>query len=674
MDFVNLDLANLGTCIAVNGPEVELPGYQRLRFDLQGTLTPEHFLLTLAPNQIRNLYLLAAATPYSHLLRHLPAHWEMNIGIPQYISILLRSGFIHIHMYRQAVVESVEHPQTQQLRSQINKLLQEILQEEKANALAIANQQAERGLVGKAGAYLAAFGTGLGNAAWDMAVWVKDVVELGSPALKFYRIVKAATETGLTTRDNEEWHRVFFAKMHKAEHKELVDVLGFDPNKISAEVLKQAYDTAMLIWQDEKSQKMLIQFSKDFLSAQHSLEVTEFVGGAAFELLLAAIIAALTGGAGAVAIGASKVRHAARMKKLGELFLKLAKQVKHYKQNAFGRLKPAKSKPGTNLPGPKTPKPEPIKIDQPKKEKKAVVAEQNKIAKVEEPKQTEISYRKGLIPRSLDDAANRLKTMRTSIETNGHQPKYSDAELLAMADSGTVPRERYQVRFMPKRFLNDRNAKNEYLSGKMGGPFYGDNAEGVKYWSTSFDQLEDADTDPKLISEKVGIDYTPDDYVLIIVDSEKAAQLSGSKAVTPTFRELGEFAVDELPSKYSKADIEAVYNAEFQEKYSTLYKQAEKQGIDLWDEQDRAAFEPTLIKNGIDPKDFENRIRLHGTLGSNEDFLGNGVTKNLIDSSSNQYGVVETFTFDTSPQKLSTLEEKGAIKIVDNLSIIGSGK
>ncbi|VAW56205.1 hypothetical protein MNBD_GAMMA07-2445 [hydrothermal vent metagenome] len=117
-----------------------------------------------------------------------------------------------------------------------------------------------------------------------------------------------------------------------------------------------------------------------------------------------------------------------------------------------------------------------------------------------------------------------------------------------MAKTNQVANEQYQVRFMDIHYLQDRQTPDISLSGQMGGAFKGQNSEGVKYWSTSFDQLENADTDPKLIAQKVGIPYNSNNkYALVIVDNQKAAQITCAQAITPSFNELGKFAKRELP-------------------------------------------------------------------------------------------------------------------------------
>ncbi|UTA46849.1 hypothetical protein L1F30_11825 [Simiduia sp. 21SJ11W-1] len=64
-------------------------------------------------------------------------------------------------------------------------------------------------------------------------------------------------------------------------------------------------------------------------------------GGAAFEIILTAILAALTGGVGAVASMASKARHMTKFKKLGELLVDFAKASKQLAAHTKARAKQA---------------------------------------------------------------------------------------------------------------------------------------------------------------------------------------------------------------------------------------------------------------------------------------------------------------------------------------------
>jgi hypothetical protein len=69
----------------------------------------------------------------------------------------------------------------------------------------------------------------------------------------------------------------------------------------------------------------------------------------------------------------------------------------------------------------------------------------------------------------------------------------------------------------------------------------------VRYWSTTFDQIENADTDPKRIAESLGLDYDPSkEYKLAVIDTADAAKYGDSHTIIPTHEKLGEFAASEL--------------------------------------------------------------------------------------------------------------------------------
>ena len=156
-----------------------------------------------------------------------------------------------------------------------------------------------------------------------------------------------------------------------------------------------------------------------------------------------------------------------------------------------------------------------------------------------------------------------------------------------------------------------------------------------------------------------------------MVKNKSLRPLSFTHAITPTFKDLGDFAKKELPDQFDASTIDELYTAKYQEKYNQLYGEADELGIDVWKEKGMRDFKAILKEKNEDPVLFQKRLALHSKLGSNEDFLGNGLTKNLIKGESNQYGVVETFTFEHTPQNLSALKESGAIQVIENLKPIG---
>ena len=279
---------------------------------------------------------------------------------------------------------------------------------------------------------------------------------------------------------------------------------------------------------------------------------------------------------------------------------------------------------------------------------------------------------KKVAPSSLVEAASILEERRAQITEEGYQPKYSDSELQKIAKSGNIGEDRFQVRFMEERYLNDRETPDEPLSGKMGMLMKGETGEGAKYWSTSFDQLEDADTDPKIISEKLGLEYDPQkDYALAIVDSHLAAPITGVKSVSATFENLSEFANTELPKKFPKDFTDQVMNPEFQAHYAQHYAAAvESKALPNAWSRDTEAFQRYLQTTDLSGEQQElllTRMDMHDVIGNNQDYLGNGLTKDIQANSPNQYGAVETLNFERSIVNLKTLDDVNAITIIRGL-------
>ncbi len=241
-----------------------------------------------------------------------------------------------------------------------------------------------------------------------------------------------------------------------------------------------------------------------------------------------------------------------------------------------------------------------------------------------------------------------------------------------LAQHGDIGNERFQVLFMEERYLNDRNTPDEPLSGKMGMVMKGETGEGAKYWSTSFDQIEDADTDPKLISEKLGLEYDPTKkYALVVADTEKSTPLTGVKSVPVTFEKVSEFANTELSKQFPKEFTDKTMTPEFQAEYAKHYNAAVESG-DLpnpWS-RDTKKFEKYLRTTDLSSEDQEvliTRMELHDKIGNNQDYQGNGLTKDINPHSPNEFGAVETLNFERKTVNLKALHEAGAIVVIKDL-------
>ncbi len=297
-------------------------------------------------------------------------------------------------------------------------------------------------------------------------------------------------------------------------------------------------------------------------------------------------------------------------------------------------------------------------------------AYQEKQAKANQP--IPLSERKGLPPASLDDAAKRLESMKQLIKDNGYQPKYTDEELMQQAQLGDVAQERFHVRVMKKGYRwnpYDKVRSEENLTGALGTTLEGSTGKGAKYWSTTFDQIEDADQDPRLINEKLGISHQEGaEFLVVIIDTEQAIPLTGVKSVPATFEKVGEFANVELPKSFPEAFTNQVMNEEYQALYAQHHRAAvESKVMEEWDTKPEK-FERYLNTTNLSEQEkklMQKRLLMHNKVGNNQYYEGNGLTKNLIADSNNQYGSVETLNFERKEINLQQLKEVGAIQMIE---------
>jgi hypothetical protein len=173
----------------------------------------------------------------------------------------------------------------------------------------------------------------------------------------------------------------------------------------------------------------------------------------------------------------------------------------------------------------------------------------------------------------------------------------------------------------------------------------------------------------------LGLEYDPGKkYALVIVDSEKAAPLTGVKSVPATFEKVAEFANTELPQDFPKDFTEKAMTSEFQTEYAKHYNAAVDSG-DLpnqWS-RDTKKFKEYLQTTGMSLEEqdlFITRMEMHDQIGNNQDYLGNGLTKELNPTSPNEFGAVETLNFERKVTDLKSLHDAGAITIIKDLKPI----
>ena len=227
----------------------------------------------------------------------------------------------------------------EETRTAIQRVLAGIIAREKEKAAKIEAELQEKGLLGKSLAYAKAYEQGGAKALWGMLKSLNEFSELISPLVHLENAAGAAWGAWKYSDDAAQWER-FKQGFEDAEFKELVDVLGFDPRSITKEKLAQAMAMANFIMDDGPTHELLVTFAEDFVKAQHSLELTETGGGLAMNVAVDILITALTLGAGAALVAASRLQRFSKL--IGPLIKPLKKMAELLKRKA-GRKKASAS-------------------------------------------------------------------------------------------------------------------------------------------------------------------------------------------------------------------------------------------------------------------------------------------------------------------------------------------
>ncbi|WP_158681678.1 hypothetical protein [Microbulbifer pacificus] len=272
--------------------------------------------------------------------RFLPDRW------PQILDAIHR-GNLRFVQVDAAKTSKNENPQDTRsiLRVKIRQALLTIVAAEKAEAAHHARRLQQETSVNRGLIYTGAFLTGLWQAGAGFAQWLKEVNDVLNPLQRSLRGVRATQRALQRNESGESLLAAYRDEMLIAEKREIVQALGFDPTAITRQQFQHAIELADLIWEDPSLQADLRRFVKDYVSAQHTIEITEFSGAAAFEVLFTILLAAVTGGTGLAASAANLTRYFARFRKVGELLVEFGEQVKKSRL-LRDRNAPAKQSPG----------------------------------------------------------------------------------------------------------------------------------------------------------------------------------------------------------------------------------------------------------------------------------------------------------------------------------------
>ncbi|MEX0731904.1 MAG: hypothetical protein WED00_18485 [Aquisalimonadaceae bacterium] len=262
-------------------------------------------------------------------------------------------------------------------------------------------------------------------------------------------------------------------------------------------------------------------------------------------------------------------------------------------------------------------------------------------------------------PADLDEAETRLQAARERLDARerqglpAYEPKYSDAQLAALCDSGDVANARFLVSVQPRSTNPDAKLAFQRDSGL------------APIWATSFDMLENADTDPELISQVLGwsAQYDPGkEYVMHIVDRGEDLTMFGQETIMPTWDNITPVSVKYLQEDFSEDTIQAIMTPEYQEQYAARMEVFFDGGGKEFDDYHIGKFAGRMAP--AEKQQFEARQAIRLELGANNEFTGNGMTASTAPGG-NHHGVVETLTLETDPPMIRELQARGCVKTVD---------
>jgi hypothetical protein len=244
-------------------------------------------------------------------------------------------------------------------------------------------------------------------------------------------------------------------------------------------------------------------------------------------------------------------------------------------------------------------------------------------------------------PQSLGDCEQKLAEARVNLEKDGYKPKYTDKQQLEKVQNNSVASERFLVSFQSKN--TDPNAKLAFQRDSGLAPI----------WSTSFDQLEYADSDPELIAKVLGTTYDPKkDYVLHIVDRGEDLTGFGQNTIVPTWDNIQAPTQKYLGGKHDPKVLTEVMTPEYQQQYAKDIEGYHEASLSEFDEDDQNDYASKL--SWLEKSKFFARHNVRTEIGANSEFTGNGLTQSREGGS--QYGVVETLTLENNPPPISAMK------------------
>tara|TARA_R110002126_G_scaffold98045_7_gene228076 strand:- start:2794 stop:4146 length:1353 start_codon:yes stop_codon:yes gene_type:complete len=261
-------------------------------------------------------------------------------------------------------------------------------------------------------------------------------------------------------------------------------------------------------------------------------------------------------------------------------------------------------------------------------------------------------------PKSLADCEALLQKAAADLARNGYVPKYSDIELRAMAAAGTLPNDRFLVRFSPTAESADQPIGHLRDSGRH------------PLWMSTFDMLERADSDPALIADVFGTKYYPNrKYTLYIIDRGEDYLTEGSDTFVPTFANMKSKLKDEFAGDIEPGLVDEVMTPEYAEEFRKHWDAFNKDVVangqdrrDTFETKEAQRFASEYFANPVEQDKFIARQKILSEIGAWEIFTGDGLTERY--SKKGTPGALEVLEIQHRPENLRVLESRRTVKAI----------
>lgn len=272
-------------------------------------------------------------------------------------------------------------------------------------------------------------------------------------------------------------------------------------------------------------------------------------------------------------------------------------------------------------------------------------------------------------PQDLDEVEQLLAERRQQIIESGYQQKYTDEQLKAIAAKGEVT-DRFLVRLI---FGDVTKARGGTLGFRR-------ESGRAPYWATTLDMAEAADSDPEILAGLFGIEkFDPKQpFTLAVIDMEKMPAQAERESFIPTYEKMKAFGEKEFTAKegFGPNTMAEITNDKFSAEYAAFISDFESEGKSIYNYDAVEDHAEIMTSEEEAQQLLQARHKMQLEFGANPLYSGNGLTKVTPDSRyaediGQDYGVVETFTFERDPLTLSELENKGAVKLISATPIRG---